>query len=288
MKKYSFVKMNGAGNDFILFDKNSEPTINLTVQQIQKLCDRKYGVGADGLMLIEKADDFDFRATYYNSDGSGGILCGNGARCIIKFAHLTKKISDGRARFLFNDVEYSGEVVSEDEIKFYFNPPTKIKSNFKLKEFGQLFTANYVDTGAPHVVIKINDVLINPKNLNSSYKDLSQFPVFEFGRAIRYHKDFEPIGANVNFIDVKENCIYIRTYERGVEDETNACGTGSVATAIIANIIDGLKPPVTLITKGNEKLLVDYKIENGEVINLSLTGPAKINFYGEIEESFFN
>ncbi|HED06580.1 MAG TPA: hypothetical protein ENI57_00495, partial [Ignavibacteria bacterium] len=164
---------------------------------------------------------------------------------------------------------------------FDFNPPQKIKLNFKVKAAEQLITANYADTGSPHVVIKINDVLEDPLNPLSNYDQLLEFPVYEIGKEIRNLPEFAPGGTNVNFIKIVNDSILIRTYERGVENETLACGTGSVAAAVIGNLVDGLEPPIKLITKSGEHLTVDFKNNNTNIENISLTGSAKIIFIGE-------
>lgn len=287
MKKISFFKMSGAGNDFILIDKNINPQIVLSQNLIRKLCDRHYGIGADGVITISDSKNYDFDMEYFNADGTTGSLCGNGARCAIKFADQSGRISQKSTKFLSNNVAYSGEVLDENEIKFFFNPPKDLKYNFKIKLKDQLVNACYADTGSPHVIIKIEDVLKNGNNPQSFFNDLNDFPVFELGREIRYHSDFMPGGTNVNFIKLNDGKIYIRTYERGVENETLACGTGSTAAALIGYSIFHLAPPITLITYGGDKLEVNFKAENQKVDELSLTGPAKIIYNGEISLNNF-
>ena len=283
MEKISFIKMSGAGNDFVVIDKNSNPFLILNEKVIQKLCDRRNGIGADGVITISNSVDYDFEMEYFNADGSTGSLCGNGARCAIKFAESSNRIKNEKTYFLSNAVSYTGEVLDENLMKFDFNPPAKLKFNFKVKAGNQLINACFADTGSPHVVIKIEDVLKNPNDLNSNYSEIDKFPVFELGREIRYLKEFSPGGTNVNFIKIVDSKIYIRTYERGVEDETLACGTGATAAAIIAHAIDKLEAPITLITRGFDELTVDFNVENQKIKNLSLIGPAKIIFSGEIE-----
>jgi len=277
--KINFSKLSGAGNDFIVIDGDEEKSLEVNPALIKKLCHRRNGIGADGLIIVKKIDDADFTMHYFNADGSTGSLCGNGARCAIKFAHLTGKFSSSQTRFISNGEMFSGEVVNSEIVKFYLNPSKKIKFNFKIKIFGQLINACYADTGSPHVVIKICDVLEDVSQHKSFYT-LEEFPVLELGKAIRYHNDFMPSGTNVNFIEIKENEIFIRTYERGVEDETLACGTGSTAAAIVASVTDNLKPPIKLITRGGDMLSVDFKYEKNNFYNLSLTGPAKVIFTG--------
>jgi diaminopimelate epimerase len=287
MQMIFFKKMSGAGNDFILVDMNQNPGLILTSEKIKNLCNRRSGIGADGLIAIEDLADHSFKMIYYNADGSTGSLCGNGARCAIWFAEKTSRLKNGLAKFISNDAEYSGEVLDDELIKFNLNSPKQIKYNFKIKAFGQMITSNFADTGSPHVVIKISDVFKDAGNPKSSFKNIMEFPVFSLGREIRYCNDFKPGGTNVNFVDVIDNVIHIRTYERGVEDETLACGTGSVAAALICYVTENLKQPITLKTFGGDYLTVNFEVENQKVKNLSLTGPAKIIFEGSIDEKLF-
>jgi diaminopimelate epimerase len=145
-----------------------------------------------------------------------------------------------------------------------------------------LINASFLNTGSPHVVINIRDVMKDPGNPNSFYDNLDQFPVIEVGKEIRYHKDFEPVGTNVNFIDFRDDVVRIRTYERGVEDETMACGTGSTAAAIVASINGFMKQPIRLGVKSGAELVVDFKIDNQFVYDVSLIGPAAVTFKGEL------
>lgn len=283
MQKIFFKKMSGAGNDFIFVDKNQNKGLTLTSEEIKNLCNRRNGIGADGLITIEDAVDHNFKMIYYNADGSTGSLCANGARCSIWFAENTGRLKNRIARFVSDNAEYSGEVLGDELIKFNLNPPKQIKFNFKIKVANQMITSNFAETGSPHVVINIKDIFKDAANPNSSFKNILDIPVFEIGKEIRYSSDFNPIGTNVNFIDVKDEVIHIRTYERGVEDETHACGTGSVAAALICFVTDNLKPPITLKTYGGDNLIVNFKVENQKVKNLSLTGPAKIIFEGSID-----
>jgi diaminopimelate epimerase len=277
MKKISFSKMSGAGNDFIVIDQKESSGVDLDQSEIFELCERRNGIGADGLILISDISNADFEMSYYNADGAAGSLCGNGARCAIKFAEITGRIKNGKTSFIFNDNFFLGEVLSNGLIKFFLNSPKNLKNNFEINAGGYLINASFADTGSPHCVVNISDF---PDERFS--KNIEQFPVLDLGKELRYHKDFEPGGTNVNFIQIKKNKIFIRTYERGVEDETLACGTGSAAAALIAYAKHNQKPPITLLTRGGEELIVDFIEENNEIKNLSLTGPAKIVFTGEI------
>ncbi len=282
MKKINFTKMSGAGNDFIVIDRNINGEFELDPSKIKSLCNRRTGIGADGFIIISDIDKYDFVMEYFNADGSTGSLCGNGARCAIKFANDTNRLKYGKAKFISNNEYFLGEVISEDIIKFCLNNPKKIKINFKIKAFNQLINSSFADTGSPHVVINIDDVLVNEKNTASNFTELETFPVYDVGKEIRCNKDFLPEGTNVNFIKIKNDKVFIRTYERGVEDETLACGTGSVAAAIISSINSNLNPPINLITRGGDELTVDFKLDKKEITNISLIGPAKTIFNGEI------
>ena len=276
MKVLTFTKMSGAGNDFVFIDKKQNDWLQVNTDFVKKICDRRNGIGADGLITIEDSSTHNFIMNYYNTDGSTGSLCANGARCAILFASESSRLKDNKAEFISNGVEYKGEITSNSEIKFYLNPPKKIKYNFKIKAGGKLMNAHFADTGSPHVVIDINET-------EGFLTSLDNVPVEKLGREIRYLVEFSPGGTNVNFIFVKDEVIHIRTYERGVEAETLACGTGSVAAALICFVTKKLSVPVKIIPKSNEKLFVNFDVENSKVRNLSLTGPAKVTFTGEMK-----
>lgn len=287
MNEIYFYKLTGAGNDFIFFDKKEFPSLSVTPLAIKKLCNRRFGIGADGIIIIQDKEEYDFEMQYFNADGSAGSLCANGARCAIWFAEKTNRLKNRKAKFISNGNEYSGEVISDEQIKFNLNLPAKSKYNFRIKAAGQLIKADFIDTGSPHIVIDIKDVLRDPQNPFSNFSSISEFPVYQIGREIRYHKDFSPAGTNVNFYTIQDDKIFIRTYERGVEDETLACGTGSVATALSAFVNKKIFVPITLITWGGETLIVNFDVENQKVSNVTLTGPAKIVFEGKISGNFF-
>lgn len=274
--------MSGAGNDFILFDGKINPDLHLTPQIIRNICDRRNGIGADGVLFISDLKDYAFKMEYFNADGSTGSLCGNGARCSILYGKDSGRYNSEKIKFLASGNDYSGQVISGNLVEFDLQPPLEFKQNFRIKAFKQLINASYINTGSPHVVINFRDVLKDPKNPDSLYDTLDEFPVNEVGKEIRYHKDFAPEGTNVNFIDLRDDVIKIRTFERGVEEETLACGTGSTAAAIIA-VLNGLrKQPLKLLVKSGAELVVDFKIENQLVKNVSLVGPAVVTFKGEL------
>ena len=276
MKKFIFTKMSGAGNDFVVNDKKQNPDLNIDAQFIQKICDRRNGIGADGFITIDDSSKYDFIMNYYNADGSTGSLCANGARCAVYFASETGRLTDDKAEFLSNEVQYNAEVISNEVIRFYLKSPKQIKYNFKIRVGGRLINAHYADTGSPHVIIDINES-------DGFFNSLEEINVENLGREIRNLPEFFDNGTNVNFIVVKDSVVHIRTYERGVEAETLACGTGSVAAAIICYVNHKLSVPIEIIPKSKEKLFVNFDVENSKVINLSLTGPAKIIFAGEMK-----
>lgn len=275
--------MNGAGNDFIVIDKLKNKSVSLSQNQIANLCHRRKGIGADGLILIANSKDSDFMMQYYNADGLEGSLCGNGARCAIQYAANSKILKNEKAVFTVKNENYQGEIIKDGLVQFNLKPPKKIKLNFRIKAASQLIRSHFADTGSPHVVIEIEDVLALPKDLNSKYRHIQNFPVLELGKEIRYHKDFYPEGTNVNFIQIKNDKISIRTYERGVENETLACGTGSVAAAVIASAYRQLKPPIEIKTWSGDELIVNFQIVGNRFENVSLTGPARIVFNGEFD-----
>lgn len=282
MSQIYFTKLSGAGNDFILIDSKLNPDFSLNSQLIARFCDRRNGIGADGLIVISDPPGKSFGMTYYNADGTTGSLCANGARCSLQFAFSTGRIAAGPADFNSNGIDYSGEVLPDGNVRFYLKNPVGFKSKFKIKAGGQLINASYINTGSPHVVIKISNVLRDPGNPASNNYTIQDFPVFQLGREIRFSKDFAPDGTNVNFIARDGNLLRIRSYERGVEDETLSCGTGAVASALISFFNDNVMPPVNLIPQSGDLLKVEFEPLGNEFKNISLTGPAKIVYKGEI------
>lgn len=285
MRTISFIKMSGAGNDFIMIKSDDLKDFIMNKSAIEKLCDRHNGIGADGLIIMSISNSYDFEMNYFNADGSGGSLCGNGARCAMLFAKKNNWIKSSITRFISDNAEYSGEIISDELIKFNLASPTGLKLNFKVKAGNQLITAHYINTGSPHIIIFIDDILTG-KNPFEHFTNINDISVISLGREIRFLPEFSPGGVNVNFVQLEGNTVKIRTYERGVEDETLACGTGSVASAIVANLLKNISLPVTLITRGNDKLLVTFDRQNQNFINVSLTGPVREIFTGSIQINF--
>jgi diaminopimelate epimerase len=263
-----FTKMNGAGNDFILIDNRAED-IRLDRSQIARLCDRHRGIGADGILLLEKPSNrADFRMRYFNADGGEAEMCGNGARCFARFAN---KIAGAQNTISFETP--AGVIAAElvdDLVTLQMTEPTDLRINMKVPMTDEDKTVHFINSGVPHVVIPVPRV--------------DDVDVHREGSAIRYHKSFSPNGANVNFIEKRgQNKIAVRTYERGVEDETLACGTGVVASALIFAIIEKANGPITVIARGGDELQVGFEKNDNEFRSVTLTGPAEFVFEGSIE-----
>jgi diaminopimelate epimerase len=263
-----FTKMNGAGNDFILID-NRVGDVRLDRSQIAHLCDRHRGIGADGILLLEKPTNrADFRMRYFNADGGEAEMCGNGARCFARFAN---KIAGAREKISFET--QAGVISAElkgDLVTLQMTEPSDLQLNAKLPVAAENKTVHFINSGVPHVVIPVSNI--------------DDVDVRCDGAAIRYHKMFSPNGANANFIEKRgSNKIAIRTYERGVEDETLACGTGIVASALIFAAIENASGPITVLACGGDELQVSFEKAHNQFRNVTLTGPAEFVFDGEIE-----
>lgn len=256
--KLSFSKYQGTGNDFILVD-NRDGNIALTERQIGQLCHRRYGIGADGFMLLENAEGFDFRMVYFNADGKEGSMCGNGGRCIVKFAH-DSGIVQNEYRFIAVDGPHEATLEMDGTVRLKMKDVNKIEAHT---------TYDFLDTGSPHVVKHINSI--------------SSYDVFNEGKAIRNSHNFKENGVNVNFVEVLEDDkIYVRTYERGVEDETFSCGTGVTASALVNAHNERGFNHVDVQTNGG-MLYVEYE-KTGESTfeNIWLAGPATRVFSGQV------
>jgi diaminopimelate epimerase len=271
--KIEFTKMSGAGNDFIVID-NRSTTINDGVALAKKICDRHWSVGADGLLLLETSEKASYRMMYYNADGSYGGMCGNGGRCIAMFAYL-KHIANLTHTFEALDYIYPVSIDSEN-ISIHMKNPISLKLNQHLFINKKKISFHSIDTGAPHIVININEF--------SKYKDFESFDVQRWGKKLRWHKKFSPAGTNVNFIKILEdNIVHLRTFERGVEAETLACGTGSVASAIIAYKKWYVNRPITVYPTSKVPLLINFDEVDKNIQNVKLVGPATITFTGSLD-----
>ena len=254
--KIHFYKYQAAGNDFVLID-NRSIKLSLAPEQIAQICDRKFGVGANGVILVDNDAAANFNITYINPDGSQS-LCGNGCRTAVDLASRLG-MTNGKIKFNAYDGFHKAEILADGQIKIQMNDVSQIE---------EVFEGYSLDTGSPHFVKFVSD--------------LDQYPVFDEGRKWRYNPHF-PKGTNANFIERKDgNSIALRTYERGVEEETLACGTGATAAALAASQ-QGFESPLTIYTKGGV-LTVDFKVSpSGAFSDIYLTGPAKLVFEGDLE-----
>jgi diaminopimelate epimerase len=264
-----FTKMNGAGNDFVVID-NRDQSLSLSREQIQFLCNRHRGIGADGLLAVEPTrTEADFRFRYYNADGGEAEMCGNGARCFGRYT--AELMPNGTDEVSFDTVAgiLSAKIVEED-VEVAMSPPTDLTPELKIEIDGISNPIHAVNTGVPHTVTFVDN--------------LAAVDVVKLGAEIRNHSHFAPAGTNANFAQVlTPDHIAIRTYERGVEDETLACGTGMVACALYHHLITGAPSPIKVDVQGGETLSIGFEKEGDDFKNVTLLGPAAITFTGEID-----
>lgn len=265
MDPLSFIKAVASGNDFVIVD-NRKGTVKNPAQLCQRICNRHLGIGADGLLLFENSRKANFKMRILNSDGSEAEACGNGFRCIALFAKDKLGYS---SHFRFEALAGIIQAhVNGKRVRVEMVTPTGLKKKAEIQVDGHRLHYSFLNTGVPHVVIFV--------------EGLSKISVEELGRAIRYHADFQPKGTNVNFVEVKsEKEIHVRTYERGVEKETLACGTGSTASALLSSLLGYTRPPVRVRTSGGEILSVDFKIEGDKMTHVTLEGEVKLVYEGK-------
>lgn len=270
MIRIEFTKMVATGNDFVVVD-NRGKKVERKVRSLSKfakfVCERKRSVGADGLLLIENSRNADIKMRIFNPDSSEVSMCGNGSRCAAYYA-ANNGITKGRL-----SIETKAGIlkarVSKNSAKIQMMPPKEFKSRFSIDVYDETFEVDFVNTGVPHVVYFVEDI--------------ENFDVKRFGKEIRYHKEFAGEGTNVNFVKVLDrHDIAMRTYERGVEDETFACGTGAVASAIVANELHSVEAPVRVVTSGGE-LTVHFKKVNDKYEDLFLEGEVKSVYRGRVD-----
>ena len=259
--KTDFVKYHGTGNDFILTD-NRLAGWKPTTGQVKQLCDRRFGIGADGFMLLGTADGYDFSMRYFNSDGLESTMCGNGGRCIMAFAASLGIVRD-TARFLAVDGEHVAEILTS---------ATGIRYRLHMRdcEIGRKEAdGTFIDTGSPHFVI---------------FTDHAETTdVVREGRRIRLQERFTPGGTNVDFAEERDGLLFVRTYERGVEDETLSCGTGVTAAALVDAYIKGIPEGTTLIQTPGGSLQVSFRQQNGRFTDIRLEGPAEFVYSGTVD-----
>ncbi len=254
----AFNKYQGAGNDFIIIDNRNSLIDPADLKLINKLCDRRFGIGADGLILISDNSEADFEMKYFNSDGKLGSMCGNGGRCTAHFA-LKGNIAGKKQKFMAYDGIHEASV-DNNIVRLQMSNVNEYK----------IIDENYfINTGSPHYVVFANNI--------------DKIDVNEEGKKLRWAPEFAPGGTNVDFVETNNNGLYIRTFERGVEEETLACGTGVTASAI-ASVLKGHFDTGSVNVKARGgNLKVDLKINDGKVSNIWLTGPATFVFGGTIE-----
>ncbi len=259
MNEIKFYKYHGAGNDFILINTSETDETLFTNSRVEQMCSRRTGIGADGLILISATSEADFRMRYFNSDGKESTMCGNGGRCAVAMARHIDLIKSNTTQFIASDGPHYAEILDNNMIRL------KMKDIAGIEERGDYY---FIDSGSPHVVIMVDD----PDSVD----------VVELGRKIRYNYRFFKEGTNVNFVSLCEaDSMKVRTYERGVEDETLSCGTGAVASAAFCSFI-AKKPgqyKKQVIMQGGT-LYVDFEYDGSQFRNVFLTGPAEFVFQG--------
>ncbi|MBU0485098.1 MAG: diaminopimelate epimerase [Proteobacteria bacterium] len=273
--------MSGTGNDFILIDNRQSVITKKEMAELAKaICRRRFSVGADGLILIEESETADFRWQFFNADGSRAEMCGNGARCAARYA-FSRKIAPVKMKFETDAGLINAEIIGKS-VKIKLTQPTGIKMSQSVDLDGTKKIIHSINTGVPHAVHFV--------------EDYSSTPVLEWGRTIRHHKLFQPAGTNVNFVMLPQNEMYVRTYERGVEDETMACGTGAVASALIAALHGHVTSPAKVTTSGGEQLIIHFSLVDqpaGQISDASrheqritevyLEGPARFIYEGNLD-----
>ena len=265
-KSIHFTKMAGAGNDFLVIEaQNGSDYKKLAL----KACDRTNGVGADGILILDKSKKADYRMRIINADGSEAEMCGNGARCIAAYITQNKKPS----KKLFSIETLAGTILGEakgEMAHVRLSDPTSYRPSIPLTLSGRDIHVHYIDTGVPHTIVYV--------------KGLKNIDVNAIGPQIRYHKNFSPRGTNANFVEqIKDDLVAVRTYERGVESETRACGTGSVAAGLVSYLQihpevlkkDVKKARMNVLTASGETLEVTFDCINGKITNVWLKGSAK-------------
>jgi len=256
-----FYKFHGNGNDFVIIDNHSN-NISLSKLQIEKLCNRRFGIGADGLILLSPSNEHDFKMVYYNSDGNLSSMCGNGGRCIAAFANMLGVVG---SKMNFEAYDGIHEAIIEAETL----KSAEWDVSLQLADVGDVEVNNryyFLDTGSPHYVQFVDDV--------------DKIDIATEGKAIRISEQFKPHGTNVNFVEKADNKIIVRTFERGVEEETLSCGTGVTAAAIATSLQSGARS-VSVNTKGGD-FTVNFDFIDKKFTNIWLRGPARLVYEGEI------
>ena len=260
--------MHGAGNDFLLVDDRSLAFPSHDVHGLCAIAARRTGVGCDGIILIQESDSADFRMRFINPDGLEVEMCGNGARCVARLAHELGLAPESMV--IDTCAGPLGAEIVGKLVRLHMTAPHGWRLAQKLEVDGQEIAYDFVNTGVPHVVIKALEV--------------DNCPVRDLGRRVRHHDSFAPTGTNVNFVAPTDlHSIVVRTYERGVEDETLACGTGAAACALIAARHGWIEPPVEVTVRSGDVLTIDFKLHEGGAEDVTLLGPTAHVYQGTIE-----
>lgn len=261
-----FWKMTAGGNDFIIFDRRSNPSLQFSPSDIKALCFRKISIGADGLILMDKSKKADITMRYFNADGSSAPLCGNGVRCLARLAFM-KNIATDKIRIETGTGIITAEKSGEN-IRLQMLAPAKVELGTKIKLKNEVIEGHVIDVGALFFVIH--------------YKNIEKCPVEQLGCSIRHHSYFNSSsGTNVSFFNVEEkNRIRLRVYERGVEEETLSCGTGSLATTLVCAALGLVEAPVFCHTQGGTIIKVNFAYKNNTFSCLSIEGDAKLIYEG--------
>ena len=268
MKEIPFVKLAGCGNDFVLVDLRKKKLPASPASLASSWCDRKRGIGADGLLLVLPSRVGTARMRIFNSGGSEAAMCGNGLRCVAWYLHTR----NGRAHEMTVETAAGvmrAEVVGPERIRIFMTPPRDLHLGLHLSHRGKQYELQAVNTGVPHAVLVVGH--------------LKRFDLASLGPVIRHHRLFRPQGTNVNLLKIyTSHRISVRTYERGVETETLACGTGAVACVVIGSALGHLEPPVEVSTLGGERLIVGFDSKNKPWGKLFLEGPVQTLFTGNL------
>lgn len=275
-QRIRFFKMNGSGNDFIMIDNRTLVVdADHCGELVRNACRRKLSVGADGLILIENDPEADFKWRFFNADGSEAEMCGNGARCAARFAYIQGIVQKPTMTFRTLAGIIGAELIGQ-RAKVQMTAPHSLKLDLSLEANDKAFSLHFINTGVPHAVVFFDDD-----------DSLGAAEVFDWGRALRFHSHFQPAGSNVNFTVVRDrHHMAIRTYERGVEAETLACGTGSIAAALVAAAKGLVESPVEVWTMGGEPLTIYFKRSSRqdeiEFTEVFLEGDAKVAYQAEL------
>lgn len=264
-----FHKMSGAGNDFVVLDNRQGQVRGDLGRFAAAVCDRKRGVGADGVLLVEPSGRKHFRMRYFNADGSEADMCGNGGRCIARFAHL---MGAAPTAMEFENLagDFRATVLADGQVDLQMTLPHSMRLGLDLPIEGAVLKGHFLNTGVPHVVVPVDDV--------------EAVDVAGWGRQLRHHTAFAPKGANANFVQVTGPAsLKVRTYERGVEDETLACGTGSVAAAILMARLGAVRAPVAVATRGGDVLTIGFRLDGDQASEVFLKGQAEVTFQGTLD-----